>query len=165
MKRALSNRVGERLRRLRERFGEGVQDRHVDDDHDNLTSPRPEHIPLRTFFLGEIWWTHRISLDRRPYRDGSSHLPALVTRKQPCPGEPVEIAPARQRNAVSSSRTDFEAAGIAGLWSETVFSLTLRRPVARTAVGHQLATLNGLDKQRLARAMEALRGPAEDDHA
>ena len=85
-----SQRVAERLRRLRLRFGDKVRERQVDHDHEHLTGTRFEQIPVRTFFLGEVWWVDRYALgDCRPHREGSSHRPALVTRRQEAPHEPV----------------------------------------------------------------------------
>lgn len=158
MKRALSNRVAERLRQLREKFGKGIQDCNVDDDHDHLTSTWREHVPERTFFLGEIWWADRYALgDRRPYRAGSSHCPALVTSREECPHVPVETAPSRPRFPGDAEPTHFDASAVAGLSMGTVFVLELRRPVARMDFSHHMATLDSAEKQRLARLLDALR--------
>jgi len=61
-----SQRVAERLRRLRLRFGDKVRERQVDHDHEHVTGTRFEQIPVRTFFLGEVWWVDRVCAGRLP---------------------------------------------------------------------------------------------------
>ena len=159
MKRAFSNRVSERLRRLREEFGAGVHDRQVDHDHEHLTSTRRDLVPVRTFFLGEIWWAERYALGEcRPYCEGSSHRPALVTCREPQPYAPVEMAPSARRAPDDIDELCFRAEEPPdGLHEETWFLLPYRRPVSREGIGAPLGVLCGKDKQELAQRMEFLR--------
>ena len=149
----------ERLRRLRDRFGGDILEHQVDHDHDHVTSTRREHVPVRKFFVGEIWWADRYALgDRRPYREDSSHLPALVTRREDLPHEPIEMAPSAQRASDTADERCFRATEPPeGLLVETVFLLPHRRPVARYCLGAPMGVLRGEDKQLLVQAMEALR--------
>jgi hypothetical protein len=159
MKRAVSKRVAERLRRLREKFGEGIHDHQVDHNQDHLTSTRPEHVPLRTFYLGEIWWVDRCALgDWRPYREGSSYRPALVTRREPRPHEPIEMAPSARQAPGDIDKLCFRATEPpeelqAGTW----FLLPYRRPVSRQWLGGSMGALSGRGKQQLAELLGLLR--------
>ena len=166
MKRAFSNRVSERLRRLREEFGAGVHDRQVDHDHEHLTSTRRDLVPVRTFFLGEIWWADRHALgDPRPHREGSSHLPALVTKRERLAGEPVETAPSARHAPEDIDELCFRPSGPPdGLYAETTFLLPYRRPVARESFGAKLATITGSDKARLSQLLDCLRPPEPMHH-
>ncbi len=161
MNRTLTSRVAERLRRLREDFGPGAHDWNVDDDHDHLTSTRPEHVSLRTFFLGEIWWAGRYALgDRRPHPEGSSHRPALVTRRQAQPYAPVEMAPSARHAPQDIDELCFRPGDPPeGLREETWFLLPYRRPVSRDCLGGPMGTINGKEKQALAELLHLLRWP------
>ncbi len=151
-----SQRVAERLRRLRLRFGEKVRERNVDHDHERLTGTRFEHIPERTFFLGEVWWVDRFALgDCRPHREGSSHRPAMVTRRQESPHEPVEMAPSARRPLAGQSGLCFQAQQPPERLEEGVFLLHYRRPVGREWVGSPLGSVGGMDKQRLQQLLTA----------
>lgn len=151
-----SHRVAERLRRLRLRFGDKVRERHVDHDHEHLTGTRFEQIPVRTFFLGEVWWVDRFALgDCRPHREGSSHRPALVTRRQEGPHEPVEMAPSGRRSPAGRSDLYFEARQPPEKLQEGVFLLLYRRPVGREWIGSRMGSVGGMDKQRLQQLLTA----------
>jgi len=156
VKRTKSNRVAERLRRLRVRFGEGIREQQVDYDHESLTRARSEHVPLRTFYLGEIWWADRYAFgDHRASREGSSHLPALITERQPEPDEPVEGAPPfprRLRVPEAEGMSKFEVSAREGAERSWLFALALRGPVPRSGFSGYLAALAGRDKQALAQA-------------
>lgn len=154
------HRSNERLRRLRERFGPDVRAHEVDHDEDHLTSTHPRFSPVRTFFLGQVWWVDRAALgDRRPYREGSSHLPALVTRKQEISGAPVECAPSgRGRSGQAGGAEVFVPADcMERLSTETVFHLLYRRPVSRAAFSADVGKISGSDLQRLSAQLERLR--------
>jgi hypothetical protein len=156
----MQNRVTERLRRLRERFGEGVGEREVDHAYLHLTGTELRHVPLRTFFLGEIWWADRSALgDRRPHGEGSSHIPALVTRRESRPHEPVELAPSARRAPSEIGELCFRAMEPpGGLERETWFLLPYRRPVSRQWIDRHMGKLAGRDVRDLAAALAYLRG-------
>ena len=151
------------MRRLRERFGEGVRERQVDHDHDHLTGTRREHVAVRTFFLGEIWWAQREALnDWRPSREGRSHLPAIVTLRADHPGHPVEMAPGKSRAPQNIDELCFRPTQLPeGLREETFFLLPYRRPVGRNLIGGPMGALGGKDKQELAKLLSLLRRPGE----
>jgi len=159
MQRALRSRVAERLRRLRNRFGERVRGHQVDHDHDHLTSTRREHVPVRTFFLGEIWWVERFALGEcRPGREGSSHSLALVTRREERPYEPVEMAPSARRAPRDIGEVCFHPAEPPErLQEETLFLVLYRRPVGRDCIGAPMGAVGAADKQRLQRLLDLLR--------
>ncbi len=151
----LPGRVVKRLRRLRERFGKAVRDNQVEHDHDNLTSTRPRHI-----YLGELLWSERWSLgDYRLYREGSSHLPALVTLEAG-PETPVEMAPGRARVPPDISEFCLRSPRFTkGISEQTCFLLPYRRPVERRSIGAPMRALNGRGKQELAEMLRYLRQP------
>jgi hypothetical protein len=141
---------------LRVRFGDKVRERNVDHDHERLTGTRFEHMPVRTFFLGEVWWVDRFALgDCRPHREGSSHRPALVTRRQEFPHEPVEMAPSVRRSLAGRGDLCFEAQQPPENLQEGVFLLLYRRPVGREWVGGPMGAIGGMDKQRLQQVLAA----------
>jgi hypothetical protein len=156
----LPERIANRLRRVRHRFGKGVGARQVDDDHDHLTGTRREQVPKRTFFLGEIWWAERAGLgESRPRPESASHVPALVTERQDEPGERVELAPGtpgRPRNPDAIWFEVLEPPG--GLRAGTGFLLSFRRPVGRERIGAPIGALNGREKQRLSVVLGGLSG-------
>jgi hypothetical protein len=159
MQSALPGREAERLRRLRDRFGEGVREHQVDHDHDHLTSTRRERVPVRTFFLGETWWAERFALGEcRSCRESSSHRPALVTRREERPYEPIEMAPSARRAPGDIGEVCFRPAEPPeGLQEETLFLLLYRRPVGRDCIGAPMGAIGGADKQRLQRLLDLLR--------
>jgi len=164
MSRFLPTRVAERLRRLRERFGEGVREREVDHDYDHLTSTRRRHAAVRTSFLGEIWWARREALnDWRPSRERSSHLPALVTLRAEDPRQPVEMAPGKSSVPQEIDELCFRPAEPPeGLWEGTVFLLPYRRPVFRQSITGPLGALGGTNMEELAKLLSMLWRPEEE---
>jgi len=152
VKRIRSNRVAERLRRLRERFGEDVREHQVDHDHDNITSTKRDLISVRTFYLGEIWWAERYALgNQRSHREGGSHIPALVTRREAQASAPIEMAPSAQRAPADIDELCFCTRELPeGLREETWFLLPYRRPVARHAIGAPMGSISAAEKQWLA---------------
>lgn len=163
MKPADPHRIAQRLQKLRARFGRGVRERNLDHDQEHLTSTRREHVPERTFFLGEIWWAERFALgDHRPHRASSSHLPALVTRREAQPHAAIEIAPASLRTPEDTGALCFRPiAPPEGLDAATVFLLAYRQPMERENIGAPMGRLAGRDVQNLAGALDAARRKRE----
>jgi hypothetical protein len=159
VKRAAHERVVERIRRLRERFGPGVNAYDVDDDFENLTSALPKHVPNRTFFLGEIWWADRFALgEHRPHSERSSHRPALVTLRESRPFEPVEMAPSAHRAPEEIAEFCFCATEpVAALNEETWFLVPYRRPISRGWIGWPMGSISSKDKQGLAKLLALLK--------
>jgi hypothetical protein len=107
-----------------------------------ITSTKPRDIPVRRFFLGEIFGVSD-SAGRRRFRV-KSLSPWLVTRKQSVPGQPVLMAPSskfpREQDWVFST---------AATGTEVHFLLYYRKPVFRELIGDKMGALNGLEKQQL----------------
>jgi hypothetical protein len=153
----MSDRVADRIKRLRDRFGHLVKEREVDHDHDHLTGTRREQLSRRTFFLGEVWTAARDAIGNRgPHQDGS--VPALVTRRQEASFAPVEMAPGANRAPEDIDTLCFlPAGGCDGCDPETVFLLPYRRPVYRDSIGAPIGKLQGADVQELARMLDFMR--------
>jgi hypothetical protein len=112
-------------------------------DRVGVTSAQAHDIPVRTFFLGEIFGVSDSMGRWRPRVTGQ--CPWLVTRKQGLPDHPVLMAPSsafpREKDWVFST-------SVAG--NELHFLLYYRKPVYREQIGRKIGVLDGMEKQRLA---------------
>ena len=145
MKERMSKRVAGRIERLKNRY--------------RITGTRREDVPVREFFLGEIWWADREALgDQRTHARRGTRLPALVTRHQTSTYAPVEMARSDPCPPDDINELCFRPEPCPDALREgTVFLLPYRRPVARDDIGSKLATINSGDKQRLAELLAYLR--------
>ena len=117
-------------------------------DWTGVTSDKPRNLAVRIFFLGEIFVVrsrgaeaHQVSGEPWDARLG------LVTRKQPRPHLPIQMAP----EIKFDSDEDWTFTTTAdGLSSERRFLLYYRRPVYRSEIGRHVATISAGDKARLA---------------
>jgi hypothetical protein len=113
-----------------------------------VTSDKPRNLAVRIFFLGEIFGVR----SRGSEAHGISGEPwdarlGLVTRKQPRPHQPVQMAPEIK---FESDECWIFTATADGLGWEKRFLLYYRRPVYRSEIGRHVATISAGDKARLA---------------
>jgi hypothetical protein len=127
----------------------GIRGPHeVNGDWTGVTSDKPRNLAVRIFFLGEIFYARS--------RGADAHLVSgepwdarlgLVTRKQPQPHLPVQMAPEIKFESDESWTFTATAEGLDG---EKRFLLYYRRPVYRSEIGRHVATISAGDKARLA---------------
>jgi hypothetical protein len=126
----------------------GVRGPHeVNQDWTELTSDKRRNIGARTFFLGEIFCVRSPRRECEPTGEAGRSGLGIVTRKQPRPHLPVEMAPEVRFEPIGQWVFSVTADE---LDEDARFLLYYRRPVYRSAIGRHVATIGAEDKARLA---------------